>query len=148
MLCTIDKSDFNKLIDIVGKTVRESVAESDKDAEFLINDITSSLRKWMDSSDGGYCYKYLSSNEIIGFILVKGFWNLSHLFVLPSHQRNGIGRDLIISALGVCREKSPHEKVVLNSSTNAAKFYGAMGFKQTGPGIERPGGCIPFEYSF
>lgn len=148
MLCAIEPNDLDELTKLVEITVRESVANSEEDAEFLIDDIVKSFKKWLDSNDGGFAYKYTLSNEVIGFILVKGYWNLSHLFVLPSHQRNGIGRRLVTSALDVCREKSPRGKILINSSTTAAEFYDAMGFTQTGPSIDRPGGCIPYEYGF
>ena len=38
------------------------------------------------------------------------------------------------------------QKIRLYSSNNAIGFYLNMGFRQTGPGIDRPGGCLPFEY--
>jgi len=148
MLYTVRKNDFEELVNVVEITVRESVAETEKDAEFLIDDIVKSLDKWFKSEEGGFCYKYTSSSEIVGFILVKGFWNLSHLFILPSFQGRGIGRNLVVNAMIECREKSPRGKVLVNSSAVAVKFYETMGFKQIGPGIERPGGCIPYEYSF
>lgn len=148
MLCIVESHDFEKLAGVIDKSVRGTVAKMEEEAEFLIKDIIQSFDKWRKSPEGGFCYKYLASREIVGFILVKEFWNFSHLFVLPSYQGRGVGRSLVTLALAECREKSPHGKVVLNSSTNAARFYEAMGFKRTGPGIERPGGCIPYEYKF
>jgi predicted GNAT family N-acyltransferase len=91
---------------------------------------------------------YSVDGSIAGFVVVKDFWNLSHLFVLPCQQRRGIGRCLVQTAIDACREKSPRRKIQLNSSAIAADFYGASGFTQTGAGITRPGGCIPFEYNF
>jgi hypothetical protein len=37
---------------------------------------------------------------------------------------------------------------MLTTTPNAAAFYTALGFNQTGPGIERAGGCIPFEFDY
>lgn len=92
--------------------------------------------------------KYVVDGRIGGVVLVKKYWNLSNLFVLPTLQRRGIGRQLLETALAGCRDRSPKGKVMVNSSTVAVEFYKAMGFVQTGPGVDRPGGCVPLEYSF
>ena len=47
----------------------------------------------------------------------------------------------------ICSEKSDVQKIRLNSSHHAKGFYKAVGFVQTGPGKDLPGGCIPFEYN-
>jgi len=148
MHIAVENNDFDELAGVIDQSVRANVAKTEEDAKFLVKDITQSLDKWRKSTEGGYCCKYIASGKIAGFILVKGFWNFSHLFVLPSYQRQGIARSLVMHALKECREKSPCGKLILNSSANAAGFYEAMGFKQAGPGLERPGGCIPYEYGF
>jgi ribosomal protein S18 acetylase RimI-like enzyme len=103
---------------------------------------------WRRAPAESYHAKYRQSGAAVGFIIVKGYWNLSHLFVLPSHQRRGIGRALLQSALTACRNSSPRGKLQLNSSNVARGFYTALGFTQTGLAQDKPGGCVPMEYDF
>jgi len=121
---------------------------TNEDAEFLVTDIFESLEWWQDHKKESIHLKYSSEGNIVGVVLVKEFWNLTNLFVLPTQYRHGIGCALLQEVLGVCEGRSPRDKIQVNSSTNAVKFYEAMGFKQTGPGKDRPGGCVPFEYGF
>ena len=148
MISPIEEGDFDELSKLVAIAVRECVADNGQDASFLIEDIVRSLKTWQTSGYAGFHAKYSVDDTIAGFVVVKNFWNLSHLFVLPAHQRRGIGRRLLEAAIEACRDKSPREKIQLNSSAYAADFYATLGFKQTGPGIERPGGSIPFECDF
>jgi GNAT superfamily N-acetyltransferase len=143
----IETSDFDDLSNLIAVAVRERVASNEEDASFLIKDIVRSFQTWQAAGSAGFHAKYSLDGAVFGFIVVKHFWNLSHLFVLPCQQRHGIGRCLMQAAIESCRNKSPRGKIQLNSSAYAAPFYAAMGFKQVGPGIERPGGCIPFELS-
>ena len=147
MISLIEDTDVDVLSNIVSAAVRESIAENDEDARFLIDDIVGSLKTWQMSDSDGFRGKYCVAGETVGFVIVKQYWNLSHLFVLPDWQRRGIGRCLLQNAIQACSDRSPRGKIQLYSSISAAGFYVAMGFRQTGPGIERPGGCIPFEYA-
>ncbi|MEK6258663.1 MAG: GNAT family N-acetyltransferase [Planctomycetota bacterium] len=148
MLSVIQEQDFAAIRALIETSIRASVAQTDEDARFLIDDVVLSLDSWKQTGCAGLGIQYCVQDEVVGFIIVKNFWNLSHLFVLPAFQRRGVGRALVSAALSECRPKSPKGKVQLNSSANASPFYTAAGFVQTGPGIERPGGCIPFEYTF
>ncbi|WP_010584721.1 GNAT family N-acetyltransferase [Schlesneria paludicola] len=148
MISPIDEGDLDQLSNLVDVTVHGSVANNKEDAKFLIEDIVRSLKTWQASCSRGFHAKYSVDEAIVGFVVVKEYWNLSHLFVLPSHQGHGIGRGLMQAALTACRDKSPRGKIQLHSSSNAVGFYATLGFNQTGAGIERPGGCIPFEFGF
>jgi GNAT superfamily N-acetyltransferase len=148
MLSIIQEQDFAAIRSLIETSIRVSVAQTEDDARFLVDDVVLSLDKWKQTGCAGLGIKYSVEEEIVGFIIFKQFWNLSHLFVSPAFQRRGIARALVSAALLECRTKSPRGKLQLNSSANASPFYAAAGFVQTGPGIERPGGCIPFEYSF
>lgn len=86
--------------------------------------------------------------RLAGVILVKKHWNLTNLFVHPEFQRRGVGRALVHAVLPACRVESPKGKLMVNSSTVAVPFYRALGFVQTGPGLDRPGGCVPLELVF
>jgi GNAT superfamily N-acetyltransferase len=145
MISPIEERELDELKGLVAVTVRQCVADSDEDATFLIEDIVLSLNTWWTSGSKGLHTKYSVDDAIVGFVIVKEFCILSHLFVLPQHQGCGIGRMLLENAVSACRGRSPSKKIRLNSSSSASAFYAAMGFRQTGPGIERPGGCIPYE---
>jgi GNAT superfamily N-acetyltransferase len=140
--------DLPKLRYVTAAAVRESIVESENAAAFLIADIDRGLESWLANPDDALHLKYRTDGEIVGYILVREFWNISHLFVLPRYQRRGIGTALLRAAIENCRAKSPRKKLQLNSSTNAVPFYTSMGFRQTGPGVDRPGGRVPFEYCF
>lgn len=85
--------------------------------------------------------KYEENAEIIGFILIKEYWNLSDLFVLPEHQSKGVGSALLLEALAICRLQSTRQSVRLNSSINAVRFYSRHGFSE----VDKP--SANFEYS-
>lgn len=148
MMYPIENDDFDELSTLIAVSVRERVVSSEGDANFLTDDIVLSLQTWQTAGSAGFHAKYLLSGAIAGFVVVKNYWNLSHLFVLPSLQRRGIGKCLIDAAIESCRNRSPRGKIQLYSSSYAADFYSASGFRQAGQGIERPGGCIPFEFVF
>ena len=148
MLGAIDKKDLDRLRELVAESVRGSVTVSDEEAAVLIEEIVQSLDNWRESDSAGFGRKYSVADEVVGFIIVKDYWKLSHLFVSPEFQGRGIGRMLVEAAVEGCRDKGPHFKIELNSSSNATGFYEAVGFRRTGPEIDRPGGCIAYEYCF
>ncbi len=142
----IHEGDLDALRAVVSASVSGSVTDSEEDATALIEEIIRSLNDWMESGSSGFHRKYSVKGRAVGFIIVQDYERISHLFVLPESQRRGIGRSLVEAAVQACRAKSPGRTIQLNSSSNAAGFYEAMGFRRTGPGLDRPGGCIPYEY--
>jgi GNAT superfamily N-acetyltransferase len=144
----VENGDLEKVRMLVARSIRHSVAQTKDEAEFLIADVGTSLDAWR--ADPSNALHLLHENEglIAGVILVKKYWNLCNLFVDPSAQRRGIGRSLLESVILICRQQSPRGKLMVNSSTVALPFYEACGFRQTGPGIERAGGCVPMEMAF
>lgn len=144
----VELQDLPRIRALISSAVRTSVAKSPEEAEFLIADIDQSLEWWQDNRDASLHLKCVEPGALTGVILVKEFWNLTNLFVAPDYQGRGIGRLLLGEALKVCRSRSPRGAVLVNSSTYAVGFYERMQFVQTGPGKERPGGCVPFRYGF
>lgn len=144
----VTQSDIPEVLELIAQAVRHSVVGNEEDARFILSDIKSVLDELASKSIEAVHLKYVTEGRIGGVVLVKKYWNLSNLFVLPALQRRGIGRTMLETALAACREKSPKGKVMVNSSGVAVAFYKAMGFVQTGPGVDRPGGCVPLEYSF
>lgn len=148
MLGKIGEQDFQQLSKVIRETVRTTVAADEDEATFLVTDIEYSLKKWFADGAAGYSQACRIDDELVGFILVKEFWNLSHLFVLPEYQNRGVGTSLVAAAMEKCQRKSPRNKIQLNSSNNAITFYERIGFKRCGESIDRPGGSNPFEYVF
>ena len=147
MIEPVGVSDLEEIRALIAAAINASVTGSDDEVRFISDDIEKSLLWWLDNPAKSIHLKYLDSGAIVGVVLVKDFWNLTNLFVIPSHQRRGIGRALVHEVIGLCDNKSPRSKIQLNSSSYAVPFYEAVGFTQTGPGRDRPGGCVPFEYS-
>jgi GNAT superfamily N-acetyltransferase len=147
-LSGIDGSDLDELRALVAASVPGSVIDSEEETITLIDEIVRLLDRWMESGSVGFHRKCSIGDKAVGFIIVQDCWKLSHLFVLPEFRGHGIGRLLVEVAIRECRERSPRRKIELNSSSKAAGFYEAMGFRRTGPSFDRPGGCIPYEYRF
>ena len=141
------QSDLPEVSALIAASVRHS-AHSEADAQFVIDDIARCLEAWSKDPSQSLHLKYMLDDSIGGIILVKKYWNLQLLFVAPSCQRRGIGRALIDAVLPECRARSPKGKLMVNSSTDAVRFYSKLGFSQTGPGHDRPGGGVPHEYCF
>lgn len=148
MVCEIEKDDLGRLRELVAKTVRASVSCGEAEAAVLIAEIVESLTRWFASGSPGFGRKYCLDGETAGFVVVREYRKLTHLFARPEFQSRGIGRALVDAAVAACRTKSPGQKIELNSSSNAAGFYEAVGFRRVGPGVDRAGGCIPYEYYF
>ena len=148
MIAPVVRDDLPEIRELIAFSIRDSVAESEDDARFLISDVDATLEKWEHTPDHYIHLKHISREAISGVILVKDFWNLSVLFVDPSSQGVGIGKALVSEILERCRSRSPRQAVLVNSSSVAVGFYRRLGFQQLGPGVERPGGCVPFGYQF
>lgn len=142
------ESDLPTVRRVIAASVRHSVAETDDQARFLLEEIDEVLALWL--AEPTQCIHLLGSVDGLaaGVILVRKFWNLSTLFVDPAFHRRGVGTALLQAVLPECRLYSPKRKLLVNSSTFAVPFYTAMGFLRTRPPIDRPGGCFPLELSF
>lgn len=70
--------------------------------------------------------------KIIGAIMVRDFNHIALFFVESQHQRKGIGRKLVLTALEHCRlhdAKTSH--VTVNASPNSINAYKRLNFKPT-----------------
>jgi GNAT superfamily N-acetyltransferase len=147
-IAPVELSDLSEIRGMIEGAIRERVVHSEQDVQGLVALIDTILRAWeLDGSDSVHL-KYVLSRKIVGVALVKNFSNLSTLFVAPEHQRKGIGRALIEALVCECKPRSSQPVMKVNSSTVAVTFYLSLGFRQTGPGLDRPGGCVPLEYAF
>ena len=142
-------SDLAEVSGLIASSIRHSVTQSEAEAQFLIDYVAGCLEAWAKDPGQSMHLKYTLENHAIGgIILVKKYWNLQLLYVDPRFRGRGIGRALIDAVLPECRARSPKAKLMVNSSSVAVPFYTALGFLQTGPGLDRAGGAIPLEYSF
>ena len=80
-------------------------------------------------SQGHNTWIALEGERIVGVAHVRDGNHLSMLFVLPAHQRAGVGRAL----LDILRRESPDSEFTVNSSPNAVSAYQKYGFEATGP---------------
>ena len=142
------ETDFDKIRKIVSSAIRECVTDSNEHYEFLYADVCSSLDWWIENKDRALLLVCEDGDSVLGVALVKEYWNFAVLFVDPEQHRSGVGRDLIASVINSCKHRSPKGYLRLNSSNHAVPFYKKMGFTQTGSAIDRPGGCVPFEYNY
>jgi GNAT superfamily N-acetyltransferase len=147
-ISNVVQSDLPEVSTLIASSLRHSVVRSEAEAQFIIDDIAKCLDAWVKDPSQSIHLKYTLDHAIGGIILVKKYWNLQLLYVEPSYQRRGIGRALMHAVLPECRARSPKGKLLVNSSTDAVPFYGKLGFSQTGPGADRPGGGVPHEYCF
>jgi GNAT superfamily N-acetyltransferase len=148
MIVNIQHTDTKILSQIISESILFSVLKNGIQAQVLIDETIESLVKWLSAGSNGYSGKFIEDKSIVGFIVVKDYWNLSHLFVLPSFQKKGIGKALLSEAILKCKDTNPKRKIMLNSSNSASAFYKHMGFINTGGERALPGGCIPYEYNF
>ncbi len=80
-------------------------------------------------SQGHKTWIALEGERIVGVAHVRDGNHLSMLFVLPAHQRAGVGRAL----LDILRRENPDSEFTVNSSPNAVSAYQRFGFEATGP---------------
>ena len=142
------ETDFDKIRKIVSSAIRQCVTDSKEHQEFLFTDVCTSLDSWLENKDASLLLVCEDGGSVLGVALVREYWNFSTLFVDPQRHRSGIGRDLVASVINSCKHRSPKGCLRLNSSNHAVPFYKKMGFIQTGSAIDRPGGCVPFEYNY
>ncbi len=77
---------------------------------------------------------------LVGMVEVRDHRHLSLLFVETAHQRNGIGRGLIASAIEACRAARPGlTGLTVNASPNSVGAYQKTGFVAVEPEQEKNG---------
>jgi predicted GNAT family N-acyltransferase len=142
------ETDFDKIRKIILSAICECVTDSKEQQEFLYADVCNSLDWWIENKDRSLFLVCEDSDSVLGVALVKEYWNFAALFVDPQQHRSGVGRDLCANVINSCKHRSPKGCLRLNSSNHAVPFYKKMGFTQTGSAIDKPGGCVPFEYNY
>jgi len=142
------ESDFDNIRKVMSAAIRQCVVDSDEQYEPLYAEVCGYLDWWVKNKDRSVLLVCQDDDSVFGMAFVAEFWNFSALFVDPKCHRSGVGRELVESIIDSCKGRSPKGYLRLNSSTHAAGFYKKMGFTQIGEGLDRPGGCVPFQYDF
>ena len=139
-------TDIALIKKIAKKAILESVDASCELKKEIISDTIKHIDKAILNSESVFL-KYVGE-DILGFILIQDYWNLSDLFVLPEAHGQGIGRALFKAAQKVCKPKQDKGYIRVNSSLNAEGFYRNMGFETFKPKKEMPDFVVPLIYSF
>ena len=136
--------DSETILELMVSVIRASL-----EAEYwsdITQNVTQNLAIW--TKQPNRCVHLVAECEsrIVGVILVKEFWNLCSLFVVPDHQGKGIGRLLVEQAIAACRVLSSQQAIVLNAAPNAIKFYLALGFQVRSTSQHLPPGFQAMTY--
>ena len=141
----VETSDLESLAAISDAAIEHGVSAPPE----VLADFKQLCRKYiaLDSANPECAFlKFVEVDVILGYILVKDYWNLSNLFVLPAHQKRGVGKALLEEALSICRANSSRGYVRLNSSLNAVQFYQRLGFVEANERVVRRPYSVPMEY--
>ena len=95
-----------------------------------------SLQKQMQEGHQFYlaCEINQEENSVLGFASVsdekkEGIFKLNKLYVLPTAQKNGVGKLLVEKAVEYCKQNAATQlQLQVNRFNNAKLFYEKMGF--------------------
>ena len=135
--------------DSLKKLARIAINESVEAGIDLKREIVSDTEIHIDKNVARSDRVFLKCTDtaIMGFILVQKFWNLSDLFVLPSVQGRGIGKQLLDEAKATCMAEGTNF-IRVNSSLNAEGFYRSQEFTTYAPENEVPAFVVPLVFNF
>lgn len=143
----IEIEDIKVLKNISKRCLSESIVLEDEERRLLIEHTASNIKEYSEKNECIF-QKFVKDQTVSGYILIKQFWNLSDLFVLPEYQGIGIGRKLLSSAMAQAEIRGKGEEIWVNSSLNAEHFYRKMGFQDRIGGIKKPNNVVPLKYLF
>lgn len=133
------KSDIDYLKHIARRAVMESVPIAVTERTALLESIERDIERCVGCPD--VVYLKAEAGGSVGYVLVKEFWNLKHLFVAPECQGQNVGKLLLVSAMDMCKTKVSFIRV--NSSLNAVGFYKKIGFVAYEPEKPVPSFVVP-----
>lgn len=142
------KSDIDGIAKLIDETVNACIEASEDDRRKIVEHSIAESLDCIEGKVAGAHLLHRSPDGVNGLVLVKDYWNMVSLFVLPNSQRNGIATELLNEVVGICSEISSKQSISLNSSNYASGFYENYGFKLSGQPHDLPGGCIPYTYRF
>lgn len=139
-------TEIELIKEIAKKAILESVDASSELKKEIISDTIKHIDKATLNSES--VFLKCVGEDVLGFILIQQYWNLSDLFVLPKAHGQGIGRALFKAAQKICQPKQEKDYIRVNSSLNAEGFYRNMGFETFKPEKEMPDFVVPLIYNF
>lgn len=140
------EKDLSHIKSIAQRAILESVDAPEALKNDIITDTFAHIEKGITAENA--CYLKYVSGEIVGFVLIQDYWNLSDLFVSPCAQGRGIGKALLNAAITECQLSSSKDYVRVNSSKNAEGFYRHLGFEPYEPKIQPPDFVVSLVYKF
>ncbi len=90
--------DLNTIKVIAKQAITASVIASDAEKQHIIE-------KSFKQQDAIFLKHHQAEEEILGFIIIQNFWNLSDVFVSPRAHNKGIGKALWLAAKNSAKEK-------------------------------------------
>ena len=141
----VQASDERELEEMMIYVINTSVRADETEKLAVVQSVLKNLRLSLDNPQECVHLKCVRDATIVGVILVRNFWNLCTLFVDPKWHGEGIGRGLMVEAIGRCASKEARSYVRVNSSANAVGFYKAMGFEVLDDQPRR-GSSTPMEF--
>lgn len=142
----VNKTDTKILKEIAESAMMKTVSATIEEKNILLENIKSDIDKYSISEN--CVYLKLVDDEIKGYILIKEFWNIAHLFVSPKVQRQGFGVKLLKEGVEICKKFNDKGFIRVNSSRNAVEFYKKMGFIDYTPEKKVPNFAVPLICSF
>jgi len=140
----VKADDLLVLGEIARTAIIESVDLSDKLKGEVLSDTSRHLKKGISLPER--VFLKFGRKDVLGFILIQDYWNLSDLYVSPKAHGQGIGRALFEAARERCIAASaPYIRA--NSSRNAEPFYRKLGFIDFTPEKETPDFVVPLIYN-
>jgi len=128
---------------LVSETLLSCVFDEGDAFNTLFGEICTLIDSWADNPKGIVHLVCEYDGDIIGVVFISHYERMNLLFVHPTQQKAGIGKDLVDRALESCRQIGKRSQITLNSSSYAEPFYLKYGFTPSGEPNDKPGGCIP-----
>ncbi len=131
------------------KITNASSTDSNELSDFIRMVFDTSVANFYTEKGNNEFYKYITQEAIenhlqndhwilkaeidkksVGVIEIRSNNHLSMLFVHPKHQRQGIGRHLLVQAIKIIKQNNSLVKLItVHSSPNSVLAYEALGFK-------------------
>ena len=131
----IKQSEYREMFDLIWDVFRTNVAPdwTSDGASFFFEHFISENAAYREKVNRGEetCFGAFEGDQLIGVLTVSNHGNISCAFVLPEHQRKGIGRELFQHACEyILNEQTVPFEIRLNSSPYAVPFYRSLGFQR------------------
>lgn len=142
----VEDTDIEDVKGVAKKAILESVEVGPDLVDDVIEDTMQHIDAYLSHRSGVFL-KCEMNGALVGFILIKDYWNLSDMFVLPECHGKGAGKALFAEAVKICRTEGEGKPIRSNSSLNAVGFYRSLGFEGFTPSKALPDFVKPLVYS-